>query len=99
MKIEIEILGERNLVVLGRWASVSRTFDLVRQALDNPENEGDREAALEELEELHAPLSDLHMLVRTEMWKQQCSKLVREMLGNRYVCRLEKEHRGDCVGW
>jgi len=77
MKITIE-LTRSQIILLGNWASLSRTFDCFRRVIDGARSStgpdttmtDDIEQAEEELNSIHAPLSSLHMDIRAEIWKQ-----------------------------
>lgn len=103
MTVTVTIENPRDIVLLSRWASLGRTFDSVERGLElalASVPEDDRtQVALEELQSLHAPLENLHTLIRTEMWRQACGKFLKRQLDIDYNCRLEIGHFGKCQGW
>lgn len=100
MRIEIDIDDPKLWVTLSRWASVGRTFDVIRRALEDPDDEDAWVIAMDELEEIGPALNRLHKTVQTEMWKNMCGRVLREMGGytNDIICRLPKDHGDRCRG-
>lgn len=73
MEMDIKIT-EHDAKILSHWASIGRTFDnierlLSRIILEDETDDSNRNLALEELEELHRPLENLHMAWRSEKWR------------------------------
>ena len=100
MTVTITIESREDIVLFSRWASLGRTFDStergLHQALDANPDDDQTKVALEEIQSLHRPLEKLHTAIRDEMWKQACLTFVKEQLGHKYLCRLEKGHAGPC---
>lgn len=100
MKLVVNLQDPRTIVTLSRWASVSRTFDAIRTALEDPDDIEAQQIALEEIEVLAPALDALHKAVQSQMWVNMCGQLLRKMHGftNDIVCRLEEGHLGPCRG-
>ena len=72
-KVEVELI-ETSTKVLTHWASVSRTLDNIENLLlsatfTSEEDKANCQLALDELQELHQPLDELHRQWRAEYWK------------------------------
>lgn len=93
-------LSKNDLVILGRWASLGRSFDVIRQALENPDDGQAFEDAMSLIEQIEKPLTNMHTSVRSAIWDAQCARVVKKMrgYGNDYICRLPRGHQGDCLG-
>lgn len=73
MTVTIDLTREE-IVTLGNWASVSRTFDQVEKLLENCEckqgaDEQDCLYCGKEVKQLHAPLSSIASKIRDQIWK------------------------------
>lgn len=70
LTITIE-LSRQEIVTLGNWASVGRSFDRAETLLSNCSCQDDQDLlyANKEIKDLHRPLESVAMKIRTEIWK------------------------------